>query len=110
MAPVAVTWALMATASILTSMVGTAPLAVKFLAHCSSFENGGAVVEASSICNFNNISNFEIRDSMLREGEQFATAFFDTAQKIKTAKTLDDLGAEYVRLPIYAMRVYNLGT
>lgn len=47
---------------------------------------------------------------MLREGEQFATAFFDTAQKIKIAKALDDLGAEYVRLPIYAMRVYNLGT
>lgn len=63
-----------------------------------------------SICTFNNLSNFKIIDSTLRESEQFATAFFDTAQNFEIAKALDDFGVEYVRLPIYAMGVYNLGT
>lgn len=68
----------------------------------------GTITEASSACSSNNLSNFKIIDSTLREGEQFATAFFDTAQKIKIAKALDDFGVEYVRLPIYAMEIYNL--
>ena len=44
------------------------------------------------------LSNFKIIDSTLREGEQFATAFFSTAQKIKVAKALDDFRIEYGRL------------
>jgi homocitrate synthase len=39
-----------------------------------------------------NISKFKIIESTLREGEQFANAFFDTATKIKIAKALDDFG------------------
>lgn len=43
-----------------------------------------------------NISNFKIIESTLREGEQFANAFFDTAKKIEIAKALDDFGVDYV--------------
>jgi len=32
-----------------------------------------------------NVSNFKIIESTLREGEQFANAFFDTETKIKIA-------------------------
>lgn len=70
----------------------------------------GAVTKASSICSSGSLSNFKIIDSTLREGEQFATAFFDTAQKIEIAKALDDFGVEYVRLPIYAMEINILRT
>lgn len=63
----------------------------------------GTITEASSACSSNNLSNFKIIDTTLREGEQFATAFFDTAQKIEIAKALDEFGVEYVRRPIYAM-------
>jgi homocitrate synthase len=70
----------------------------------------GTATEASSICSSGNLSNFKIIDSTLREGEQFATAFFDTAQKIKIAKALDDFGVEYVRLPSYATEINNLRT
>ena len=45
-----------------------------------------------------NLANFNIIDSTLREGEQFATAFFDTAQKMKIAQALDEFGVDYVRL------------
>lgn len=62
------------------------------------------------MCSSGNLSNFKIIDSTLREGEQFATASFDTAQKIKIAKALDDFGVEYVRLPIYAREINNLRT
>lgn len=67
-----------------------------------------AVTEASSLCSSGNLSNFKIIDSTLREGEQFATAFFDTSQKIEIAEALDDFGVEYVRLPVYAMELDNL--
>ena len=43
--------------------------------------------------------NFKIIESTLREGEQFANAFFDTAKKIEIAKALDDFGVDYVGLP-----------
>ena len=33
-----------------------------------------------------NVSNFNIIESTLREGEQFANAFFNTETKIKIAK------------------------
>lgn len=45
-----------------------------------------------------NVSNFQIIESTLREGEQFANAFFDTETKIEIAKALDDFGADYLEL------------
>ncbi|TFY82870.1 hypothetical protein EWM64_g1140 [Hericium alpestre] len=46
----------------------------------------------------NNVSNFKIIESTLREGEQFANAFFDTKTKIAIAKALDSFGIEYLEL------------
>lgn len=46
-----------------------------------------------------NVSQFKIIESTLREGEQFANAFFDTAKKIEIAKALDDFGVDYVSIP-----------
>ena len=43
-----------------------------------------------------NVSRFQIIESTLREGEQFANAFFDTQKKIEIAKALDEFGADYV--------------
>jgi len=43
-----------------------------------------------------NVNNFKIIESTLREGEQFANAFFDTEKKIEIAKALDDFGVDYV--------------
>ena len=48
--------------------------------------------------NNSNVSNFKIIESTLREGEQFANAFFDTAKKIEIAKALDSFGVEYIEL------------
>lgn len=45
-----------------------------------------------------NVSNFQIIESTLREGEQFANAFFSTETKIEIAKALDDFGADYIEL------------
>ncbi|KAJ8653858.1 homocitrate synthase, mitochondrial [Lichtheimia ornata] len=45
-----------------------------------------------------NISNFKIIETTLREGEQFANAFFDTKTKVEIAKALDNLGADYIEL------------
>jgi len=45
-----------------------------------------------------NVSNFNIIESTLREGEQFANAFFNTETKIKIAKMLDEFGVEYLEL------------
>ncbi|KAK4927184.1 homocitrate synthase lys21, partial [Elasticomyces elasticus] len=42
-----------------------------------------------------NVSRFQIIESTLREGEQFANAFFDTEKKIEIAKALDDFGVDY---------------
>ena len=64
------------------------------------------------MCSSANLSNFKIIDSTLREGEQFATAF-DTAQKSKIAKALDDyhdFGVEYVKLPTNTLERNNLQT
>ncbi|RKP09172.1 hypothetical protein THASP1DRAFT_34470 [Thamnocephalis sphaerospora] len=44
------------------------------------------------------VDNFSIIESTLREGEQFANAFFDTAKKIEIAKALDDFGVEYIEI------------
>lgn len=43
-------------------------------------------------------SKFKIIESTLREGEQFANAFFDTETKIRIAKALDDFGVDYIEL------------
>ncbi|CAI1924001.1 hypothetical protein SEUBUCD646_0D00700 [Saccharomyces eubayanus] len=45
-----------------------------------------------------NVNNFQLIDSTLREGEQFANAFFDTEKKIEIAKALDDFGVDYIEL------------
>jgi len=45
-----------------------------------------------------NVGKFKIIESTLREGEQFANAFFDTETKIKIAKALDDFGVDYIEL------------
>ncbi|EKG14426.1 Pyruvate carboxyltransferase [Macrophomina phaseolina MS6] len=45
-----------------------------------------------------NVSRFKIIDSTLREGEQFATAFFDTNSKMQIVKALDELGVDYIEL------------
>ncbi|GHJ87905.1 hypothetical protein NliqN6_4307 [Naganishia liquefaciens] len=45
-----------------------------------------------------NTSNWSIIESTLREGEQFANAFFTLETKIKIAKALDEFGVEYIEL------------
>ncbi|GAA5828811.1 hypothetical protein JCM11251_005882 [Rhodosporidiobolus azoricus] len=45
-----------------------------------------------------NVSNWKIIESTLREGEQFANAFFDTETKMKIAQALSDFGVEYIEL------------
>ena len=72
---------------------------VDSILHESNDSNGGFITEATSMYSSGNLSNFSIVDSTLREGEQFAMAYFDTAQKLKIAQALDDFGVEYVRLP-----------
>ncbi|KAF7725241.1 Saccharopine dehydrogenase [Apophysomyces ossiformis] len=56
-----------------------------------------------------NISRFKIIESTLREGEQFANAFFDTAKKIEIAKALDSIGVDYLELtsPAASEQSYN---
>ena len=44
------------------------------------------------------MNTFKIIESTLREGEQFANAFFDTETKIKIAKALDEFGVDYIEL------------
>lgn len=44
------------------------------------------------------LRNFGIIDSTLREGEQFANAFFSTQDKIEIATMLDAFGVEYIEL------------
>ena len=44
------------------------------------------------------LENFHIIESTLREGEQFANAFFSSDQKVEIAKLLDAFGVEYIEL------------
>lgn len=44
------------------------------------------------------LENFAIIESTLREGEQFANAFFTSDQKVEIATLLDAFGAEYLEL------------
>lgn len=45
-----------------------------------------------------NVNNFEIIDTTLREGEQFANAFYTLDSKVKIAKALSDFGVDYIEL------------
>lgn len=69
--------------------------------------SGTTVSMGSARRSLGNLSNFKIIDTTLREGEQFATAFFDTEQKIKIAKALDHIGVDYVSLiyPTYELHL-----
>ena len=44
------------------------------------------------------LEDFAIIESTLREGEQFANAFFDSGQKVEIARLLDAFGVEYLEL------------
>ena len=44
------------------------------------------------------LDKFSIIESTLREGEQFANAFFTSDQKVEIARLLDALGVEYLEL------------
>lgn len=44
------------------------------------------------------LENFSIIESTLREGEQFANAFFNSDQKVEIAQLLDEFGVEYLEL------------
>lgn len=45
-----------------------------------------------------NVAKFKIIESTLREGEQFANAYFTTETKIKIAKALDEFGVDYIEV------------
>ena len=46
------------------------------------------------------LDQFAIIESTLREGEQFANAFFTSDQKVEIAQLLDAFGVEYLELHI----------
>ncbi|KAM0267415.1 hypothetical protein ACHAPA_005958 [Fusarium lateritium] len=68
------------------------------VADSSGSASDGRSSGATSVRSVGNLNNFSIIDTTLREGEQFATAYFDTATKIKIARALDDIGVEYLEL------------
>ncbi|KAM0420851.1 hypothetical protein ACHAPT_011381 [Fusarium lateritium] len=56
-----------------------------------------------------NVARFKIIESTLREGEQFANAFFDTETKIRIARALDDFGVDYIEItnPVSSPQSYE---
>jgi isopropylmalate/homocitrate/citramalate synthase len=65
----------------------------------SSSSSDSSSVYAPKYADFlSRVNNFSVIESTLREGEQFANAFFDRETKIKIAKALDDFGVEYIEL------------
>ncbi|GKU08619.1 homocitrate synthase [Fusarium langsethiae] len=60
--------------------------------------DGTAGSVATSMRSSGSLANFKIIDTTLREGEQFATAYFTTEKKMEIAKALDDIGVEYLEL------------
>lgn len=82
------------TARMLMRMVGKRSQAV------SSFFSVYLGTEAPPLCSSGYSSNRNITDGMLRQGERFATALFDTAQKIEIVRAVIDFGVGYVRLLI----------
>src|SRR4051812_3910464 len=55
-------------------------------------------ITATGVGNFMSLENFSIIESTLREGEQFAGAFFSPEQKVKIATVLDEFGVEMLEL------------
>ncbi|HEX9436968.1 MAG TPA: homocitrate synthase [Candidatus Limnocylindria bacterium] len=55
------------------------------------------------------VERFAIIDSTLREGEQFSSAHFTTAQKIEIAQALDAFGVEYIEVtsPVASPQSYE---
>lgn len=44
------------------------------------------------------LANFKIIETTLREGEQFANAHFDTETKVAIARSLDQFGVDYIEV------------
>ncbi|KAJ1864997.1 homocitrate synthase lys21 [Coemansia sp. RSA 2703] len=90
-----------------------APLAARNLATMSSATSLTKDPSRSSIGGassyLSNVADFKIIESTLREGEQFANAFFSTEKKIEIAKALDEFGVEYLELtsPAASTQSYN---
>jgi homocitrate synthase len=61
-------------------------------------QRGSVSTQPMQSTSIGNLSNFKIIESTLREGEQFANAFFDTETKIRIAKALDELGVDCIEL------------
>nr|CAG8585608.1 8297_t:CDS:2 [Entrophospora candida] len=64
--------------------------------HCLAIVNNPYTPRYADL--LSRVHNFAIIESTLREGEQFANAFFDTKKKIEIAKALDTFGVEYIEL------------
>jgi len=56
-----------------------------------------------------NVNRFKIIESTLREGEQFANAFFDTETKLEIARALDNFGVDYIEVtsPVSSPQSYE---
>ena len=74
---------------------------------CEKFEQVSEAVPKAAASNpygpnpsdfLSNVGSFQVIESTLREGEQFANAFFTTEKKIEIAKALDDFGVDYIEL------------
>lgn len=62
-------------------------------------EDAGALSSGiSSMDSSVHLDNFSIIDSTLREGEQFISANYNTAQKLMIAQALDDFGVDYIEV------------
>ena len=61
-----------------------------------AFNSHLGVGQASEL--LSRVRNFSIIESTLREGEQFANAFFNREKKIEIARALSDFGVEYIEL------------
>ncbi|KAK3389197.1 homocitrate synthase [Podospora didyma] len=72
------------------------------LCDTSNSYTGTIASDTTPMCSSINLSTFNIIDSTLREGEQFATAYFNTAQKLEIAKALNDFGVDYIELTLPA--------
>lgn len=56
------------------------------------------------------LNDYHIIDSTLREGEQFSTAMFTTAQKLEFAGLLDNFGVEMIEMttPVHRLVVKQI--
>ncbi|KPM44984.1 Homocitrate synthase, mitochondrial [Neonectria ditissima] len=59
--------------------------------------------------NLSNVGRYKIIESTLREGEQFANAFFTTEMKCKIATMLSDFGVDYIEItsPVSSPQSYE---